>query len=110
MRDAMPSRLCIHPRRRDPQQRGDLLRGEELAARWRLLLAGLVHRRVVDPEQPQAANELLLLTRRAMPALVKPACQSRQNPRPARAECCVDQRGGLGVADAHAGRAPDRPG
>lgn len=58
MRDAMPSRLCIHPRRRDPQQRGDLLRSEEPAAPWRLLLAGLVHRRVIDPKQPQAANEL----------------------------------------------------
>jgi hypothetical protein len=50
-----------------------------------LLLAGLVHRRVIDPEQPQAANEFPLPTQAGVSGPSESASgQSRVLRRPAR--------------------------
>lgn len=59
VRDAMPPRLRVHPRRRDAKESDDLLGGREITAIRDRLIRWFGHLMVSDPNRPRAANELL---------------------------------------------------
>jgi hypothetical protein len=63
VRDAMPPRLRIHPRRRNAQESGYLLGGEEITASRGRLIRWFGHLMVSDHNRPRAANELLASAR-----------------------------------------------
>jgi hypothetical protein len=63
VRDAMPPRLCVYPRRRNAKESGDLLGGEEITASRDRLIRWFGHLMVTDHNRPRAANELLASAR-----------------------------------------------